>query len=181
MSIIHIFGASGSGVSTLGRALHERFNYIQLDTDDYFWEPTNPPFTQKRDTEDRLRFMNQDISKYNKIVISGSPCGWGDVLIPKFDLLIRLVVPTDIRISRLKKREFQRFGERICENGDMYEEHKRFLQWASEYDTGDPSMRSKAMHDEWQSKIQCKQMCLDGTAPIEKLLNEIAERFDLEV
>lgn len=179
MSIIHIFGAAGSGTSTLGLKLQERYNYLQLDTDDYFWMPTDPPFIQKRPVEDRLDLISQDITKSDKIVISGSLCGWGDALIPKFDLVIRLVVPTEIRIERLEKREFLRFGKRIRAGGDMYEIQTEFLKWASEYDTGASSMRSKAMHDEWQTKITCKQMTLDGTLSADELINEIALGFSL--
>lgn len=47
---IHILGASGSGTTTLGRALAERLHYIHFDTDAYFWLPTNPPFAAKRET-----------------------------------------------------------------------------------------------------------------------------------
>lgn len=177
MPILHIFGASGAGTSSLGHALHRRLDYLQLDTDDYFWVPTNPPFLQTRPVEQRLCMLNADIAKSEKIVISGSLCGWGDPLIPKFDLLIRLITPTETRLSRLKKREFKRFGARILENGDMYEEHQRFLQWASEYDAGDSSMRSKAMHDEWQGKAACPQITLDGTLPPETLVSAIAKKF----
>jgi len=34
---IHILGASGSGTTTLGRALAERLQCPHFDTDDYFW------------------------------------------------------------------------------------------------------------------------------------------------
>ncbi|CAI8903162.1 hypothetical protein EMIT036CA2_50372 [Chryseobacterium sp. IT-36CA2] len=33
---IHIFGASGSGVTTLGKALSEKLNIEYLDSDDFF-------------------------------------------------------------------------------------------------------------------------------------------------
>lgn len=176
MSVIHIYGASGSGTSTLGSALQEQFGYTQLDTDDYFWEPTNPPFTAKRSVEDRLRLLKDDMHKSNNVVISGSLCGWGDELIPYFDLVIRLVTPTDLRMARLEEREFRRFGNRIRKGGDMYEEHIQFMQWASEYDDGDENMRSKAMHDNWEKLIKatCRHICLDGTQPIERLLEEIS-------
>lgn len=35
--LIHIYGASGSGTSTLERYLAEKFNFAFLDSDDYFW------------------------------------------------------------------------------------------------------------------------------------------------
>ena len=52
-NVIHIFGASGSGTTTLGAKICDELGYKLLDVDDYFWLPTNPPFTQKRATEER--------------------------------------------------------------------------------------------------------------------------------
>src|SRR4029453_16093638 len=80
---IHILGASGSGTTTLGRALAEHLQCPHFDTDDYFW------------------------------VLSGSLCGWGDVAIPLFELVVFLQIPHDIRMERLRQREHQRFGARI--------------------------------------------------------------------
>ena len=45
--VIHIYGASGSGTSTLGRYLGDKLGYFFMDTDDYFWLPTDPPYTKK--------------------------------------------------------------------------------------------------------------------------------------
>jgi cytidylate kinase len=56
-SVIHIYGASGSGTSTLGRFLSEQLGYIFMDTDDYFWLPTNPKYTKKREKTDRLQMI----------------------------------------------------------------------------------------------------------------------------
>ncbi len=50
---IHIFGASGSGVTTTGNALAEKLNYQYLDSDAYFWESSAVPFTVKRNPEER--------------------------------------------------------------------------------------------------------------------------------
>jgi adenylate kinase family enzyme len=41
---IHITGASGAGVSTLGCALADALAIPHHDTDDYFWQPTSPPY-----------------------------------------------------------------------------------------------------------------------------------------
>lgn len=46
-NVIHIYGASGSGTSTLGRKISEELGYKFMDTDDYFWLPTNPKYTTK--------------------------------------------------------------------------------------------------------------------------------------
>ena len=35
-SVIYIYGASGSGTSTLGKFISEQLGYTFMDTDDYF-------------------------------------------------------------------------------------------------------------------------------------------------
>ncbi|MDE7157026.1 MAG: shikimate kinase [Lachnospiraceae bacterium] len=51
---MHIYGASGSGTTTLGRKISEELGYKLMDTDDYFWLPTNPKYTTKRGKEERI-------------------------------------------------------------------------------------------------------------------------------
>jgi len=54
---VHIVGASSSGTTTLGAALAERLGGAHLDTDRYFWEPTDPPFTTRREPQARVALM----------------------------------------------------------------------------------------------------------------------------
>ena len=161
-NIIHIFGASGSGTSTLGKKICSELGYKFMDTDDYFWLPTDPKFTAKRNVEERLTMMKTDIQNAENVVISGSLVDWGDDLIPLFTLAVRLETAADIRISRLKQREKERFGARIDLGGDMFVQHQEFIEWARSYDTGGLDMRSKAKHDEWQKSLQCRLIELNG-------------------
>ena len=166
--VIHIYGASGSGTSTLGRKICEELGYFFMDTDDYFWMPTDPMFTTKRPVEERLEMMKKDIAEHDNVVISGSLVDWGDELIPQFTLAIRLFTDTNVRLERLHAREGRKFGARIEEGGDMYEEHLAFLEWASQYDTGSADMRSKAKHDLWQEKLECRQIELKGDDDLDR-------------
>lgn len=172
-NVIHIYGASGSGTSTLGRKICEELGYKFMDNDDYFWLPTNPKYTTKRNKEERLALMKKDISENDNVVISGSLVDWGDELIPLFTLAIRLVTDTEIRIKRLKIRENKKFGDRIMPDGDMYANHIEFIEWAKKYDTGSVNMRSKAKHDEWQKMILCKQLVLDGADDLEENFKKV--------
>ena len=52
---IHIMGASGAGVTSLGRALADALALSHHDADDYFWRPTTPPYREMREVADRLR------------------------------------------------------------------------------------------------------------------------------
>jgi len=174
--IIHIFGASGSGTTTLGRALAADLGLVHMDTDDYFWLPTDPKFTTKRPIDKRLALMQADIDAADKgVVISGSLTGWGDLLIPRFTCAIRLDTPTEVRLERLRGREYAHFGERIREGGDMYENHLAFLDWAAQYDTGDVTMRSKACHDEWMKLLACRQVFVPGDTPLDRLVRRVKQ------
>ena len=166
--VIHIFGASGSGTSTLGKALAERLNLRFMDTDFYYWENTDVPFTVKREIPERLRLMKKDIEEAEGVVLSGALGGWGDELIPLFTLAIRMNTPTEVRIQRLREREYREFGDRIREGGDMYRVHEDFIDWAKQYDDGDLSVRSKLKHDLWQKKLLCPLIFIDGTLPVEE-------------
>ena len=57
-NVIHIFGASGSGTTTLGKKICKELGYKLMDTDDYFWMPTEPKFALKRPREERIEMMN---------------------------------------------------------------------------------------------------------------------------
>ena len=51
---IHVTGASGAGVTSLGRALADALALPHHDTDDYLWKPTTPPYRELRDAAERL-------------------------------------------------------------------------------------------------------------------------------
>ncbi|MBQ2953200.1 MAG: shikimate kinase [Clostridia bacterium] len=178
--VIHLFGASGSGTTTLGRALGEALGFTHMDTDDYYWLPTDPAFTQKRPIPERLAMMNADIDAAEKgAVISGSLTGWGDPLISRFTLAIRVVTAADLRLERLRTREYARFGQRICPGGDMHQAHLEFIAWAAQYDTGDVTMRSRACHDQWQAELPCPVLTLDGAAPLERNIHLTLQALSL--
>ena len=123
--LIHLFGASGSGTTTLGRFISEKTGFFLMDTDDYFWEKTDPPFTTKREVSERIARMRRDIAGHGNAVLSGALTGWGDELIPFFTLAIRVEVPAELRLERLRRRERERYGSRIEAGGDMFE----YRQW----------------------------------------------------
>ena len=172
-NVIHIFGASGSGTTTLGKKIAEELGYKHMDTDDYFWVPTDPKYTLKRPREERIELMEKDINNYENVVISGSLVDWGDVLIPYFTLAVRIDIDPDVRIARLVARERERYGSRIDKGGDMYKQHTEFVKWAKSYDTGGLDMRSRAKHDEWQKLLLCELLRIDGSDTLEENLEKV--------
>jgi len=176
---IHIVGASGSGTTTLAEAICRKLNYEHIDTDDYFWEPTDLPFQKKREVGERKKLLKDKLCSSEKWVLSGSLCGWGDEFIPYFDLVIYLWIPQDIRINRLIERERGRYGKEIQEGGALYETHLEFVDWASRYDEGDINMRSRALHDTWLSKLRCSDLKIEEDVDVDAKLKRVLEVMEV--
>ena len=152
---IHVFGASGAGTTSIAKILSEQLGYKHFDADDYFWLPTANPFTIERERSKCLEMMNEDLSKNDQWVLSGSLANWGNVLIPYFDLVIFVYVPPEIRLERLKKREYERYGNEVNDGGNRHKETQAFLSWAAAYEEGSRNGRSLAIHEEWLKNISC--------------------------
>ena len=170
---IHIFGASGSGTTTLGQALAARLGGRHLDTDAYYWVPTDPPFTHKRDPSERVAMIQHDTADVARWVLSGSLCSWGDPLLASFTLAIFVRLEPQARLRRLRNRETQRHGARIQPGGDMHDQHVAFMEWASRYDTADASIRSLEMHRQWMTRLDCPVIELDSIAPVDTLCDHV--------
>lgn len=171
ISRIHILGAPGTGVTTLGKALSERLGFSHFDTDDYYWFTGDPlPYKRKRNPEHRRQLMGKDLQQSDKWVLSGALCGWGDVFIPAFELVIYLWLPADIRLGRIAQREKQRYGaERLAPGGDLNSVFEKFLTWAAGYDTEKENIRSRAGELEWLGKLACPVVKIEEEVALEVL------------
>jgi adenylate kinase family enzyme len=167
---IHLFGASGSGVSTLGKLLASKLNFPFYDADDYYWIKTDPPFLEANPIEIRKQLLRDAIIRKSSWVLSGSLVSWGDSVQNEFDLAIYIYASPEVRIQRIKQREQARFFTRIEVGGDMFEAHLKFLAWAAQYDQGLQNGRSKLKHETWIKTLKCPVVYLDGNKTIEENL-----------
>lgn len=175
---IHIMGASGSGTSTLARALANELASQAFDTDDFYWRPTDPPFREKRPAKDRLTMMEDLFLPRSDWILSGSFAGWGDPMLGRLTHIIFLSLPSGVRLARLRMRERRRFGERIEPGGDRVGAFHSFLDWAMQYD--DPQFwgRSRHMHEAWLSHVPHPVIKLDASLPVDTLCRQAVEALD---
>lgn len=171
---IYITGASCAGVTTLGQNLATRLDVRQVDVDDYYWMPTDPPFTTKRPPADRVSLMQQALGD-DDWVLTGSCMSWGDVLIADAELIVFVVTPTPVRLERLAARERARFGSRVAPGGDMYQIHEAFRAWASQYDDPDFSGRNRAWHEAWLSRQTASVLRIDGMSSPEQMAADVVQ------
>jgi adenylate kinase family enzyme len=171
---IHIFGAAGSGTTTLASALSAKYGHCHFDTDDFYWLPTDPPYQQARPRVDRRALLANALAETESWVISGSLCGWGDPFVSRFELVVFLVVPVEERLVRLRAREIVRYArEAIASGGRLHKADVEFLDWAQCYDNGGLDMRSRALHEWWIQRLRLPVFRLDGNKRVHTLLGEI--------
>jgi len=172
---IIVFGASGAGSTTLGRELARLLNFEHYDTDDYSFEQTDPPYTKSRPLHERLALLRPLIK--SNFVLTGCIRDWDGAFDSILSLAVFVMTPTDIRIERLEKREYNRNGERIKLEGDLYNLHQKFIEYVSKYDNGGMEIRSLASQEAWAKTQTCPVIRVDGTIDYRINAANIAKQF----
>jgi adenylate kinase family enzyme len=170
---VYITGASGCGVTTLGKTLASPLGAVQIDTDDHYWIATEPPYQQERPLAERLESIRAEQERCRRWVVSGSLEGWGESAIFDADLIVFLEVPTEVRLQRLQQRERLRFGEALLLGGMMHETHHQFIARAAAYENARNTGRNRLRHEQWLARASTKTLRLDGTRPLEQMVTEI--------
>ena len=174
---ILIFGASGSGTTTLANEIETKTDFKHLDVDDYYWKKTNPPYQEKIPLTKRNENLKADFEKYKNVVVSGSMVSWGKEWETAFDLAIFIRLENTVRMARLKKRETQRYGEKLLTDKKILKNSNEFLEWSNQYENPNFKGRSLKIHNNWIEMLDCKILRLNGATElsnkVEIVLNEI--------
>ncbi len=175
---LHLLGASGSGVTTLGLSLAAELGVTYFDSDDYFWLDTVTPFTQRRDPVERNRRIRTDLDKAGSWILGGSVIHWGEGLFPVFDLVVFLYIPAELRIARLKERELDRYGEVIYTDPVRREQLDRFLAWAADYDRHEGiANRTLQVHLDWMASTRSPVLEIRGDRSNESRMAMVLDRL----
>jgi len=173
---IIVFGASGSGCTTTGRELARLLNFEHFDTDDYFFEINNPPFEMKeRQLDERVSLLRPLLR--NDFVLSGCIREWDGAFDSMLSMAAFLRTPTNMRIERLENREFNRNGERIKLGGDLYVQHRKFIDYIATYENGGMAGRSLASQEAWANRLTCPVIRVDGALDWRINAENISKQF----
>lgn len=175
---LHIFGASGAGVTTLGQALSGKLNIPYFDSDQYFWEQSDPPFTIRRNPPERNALLRNDLDLQDHWIMGGSVIHWGEDALPPFDLIVFLWLPPAIRMDRLLRREHERYGDIIHTDPQRKEQTKAFLEWAADYDN-DTGIATRTLHahEQWLKQQTAPILELRGDMTVNERLIKTLEQL----
>ena len=130
-----------------------------------------------RPSRDMVLLLASTLDAAKSWVLSGSLCGWGDVFIPRFELVVFIYIPPEVRMTRLAQREAVRYGaDAIAPGGAHHAKYETFMTWAAAYDTGDVS-RTRAIHEQWLATLPCPVLRLTTTAPVAEHLDQVLARL----
>ena len=158
-----ITGASGSGTTTLANYVAAQLGWNAVDTDDYFWLPTQPPFTERRDPDERRELYLAELATSTNNVVSGSLTNWGPEVEDDFDAIVFLYLASDIRVARIEQREIERYGRA----------DPAFLTWAASYDNKPSEGRSLEKHNRWLAQRSCPILRLEGDLTVEQRYQQL--------
>jgi adenylate kinase family enzyme len=168
---IIVFGLNGSGKTTLGRELAHILNFKHMDHEAYAFAESEIPYASERARDGQLKLMLADIENSSGFVLSAVMGDFGAEIEHLYNLAVFLSAPKEIRMKRLKRREFERHGDRILKGCDMYGQHQEFMEFAAS--------RPLAKVVQWAKTLVCLVVRIDGTedwrvcaAKIAKLFNE---------
>lgn len=174
---IIIFGSAGSGKTTLGKIVAKALSFPYFDIDDYIWRiDTDEPYTVMFSREEKADRLMEAISRAEHFVMAGSMDSFHTPFDPLFELAVHLTADKDIRLARVSQRAYEKFGDRILEGGDLYQNHRRFLDGVSRYDAdGSPNLST---HAEWAKALSCEVLRLNGADRLTKNGDLIVEAYN---
>lgn len=164
-----MLGASGSGTTTLGRALADYWSVPHADADDYFWVPTVPPFIEKRPESARRALMRDVFVPRESWILSGSMVGWGEEIAAECDAVVFLTLDPRERLRRLEVREVHRRDGRQFDEAAWSD----FMDWAKGYDDPTFDGRSRIAHEEWLAGLDRPILRLGSGASVAELRDAV--------
>ena len=168
---IVICGLNGAGKSTLGKTLAEKMDFHFIDIENLYFPKTNPNYiyASPRTRKEVEKLLLHEIKTHKDFILASVKGDYGEDIYSLIQYAILLDVPKNIRLKRVKKRSFQKFGNRMLLGGDLYEQEENFFHFVES--------RDENIVEEWVKSLKCPVIRMDGTKSIDENTNFIMERI----
>ena len=187
---IAVFGLNGSGKSTLTHALSKQISYFEMDVEDYYFPQQREsrrsalennsviendqldelPFSNPRTKNEVQTAILENIKIHPRFIISGVTMDWCDEILSRIDIAFWVQTPLEERLHRIQAREEKRFGARVLDGGDMYEQQMEFREMVKN--------RNLNEVEECAMKLSCPVIVIDGTLSVIHNLEKISHSIN---
>ena len=86
-----------------------------------------------------------------------------------YDLAVFIRLDKETRLKRVKERSYKQFGDRVSENGDLYEKETKF--WEMIYNKDESEIT------DWFNSLECKKIEINGKKNVEENIITILDIF----
>ena len=164
---IAIVGGNGAGKSILGKSLAEALNYKFMDAEDYYFEDLS--YSVSRSSEEVKVLMLNDIKKYKNFIVASVNGDYGEHINKYYKCIFYIQAPLDIRLERVKKRSFKKFGKRIQKGGDLFEQEENFFDFVA--------TRTMEKTDKWVRCCNCPIIYINGLLPVSENVKKMVLEY----
>ena len=126
-------------------------------------------YSEPRTRQEAEKILLNKVIAHDNFVFSDVKGDYGKEIIPFYKYAVFIDVPADIRMSRVRGRSFQKFGDRMLPGGDLYEQEEEFFNMAA--------ARTEDYVEGGLQSLNCPIIRVDGTKPVEENVNFIAEKI----
>ena len=109
------------------------------------------------------------IKVHENFVFAAVKGDYGEAIYPFFQYAVLIDTPKDIRVQRVKKCSFQKFGNRVLPGGDLHEQEEKFFEFVTS--------RPESTVEEWIQLLSCPILRIDGTKPVEENVDFIINQI----
>lgn len=166
-------GLNGCGKSTLGRALAQKIGFHFIDNEELFFtrNAADEPYQNPRSRAEVEKLLMEEVRKHGDFVLAAVRGDYGKEILPLYRYAVLMEVPKEIRMERIRNRSFQKFGSRMREGGELYEQEEAFFRTAAS--------RPEDYAAAWTRTLDCSVLSVDGTRPVDENVEWIVRQMKL--
>ena len=166
-------GLNGCGKSTLGRALAQKIGFHFIDNEELFFtrNAADEPYQNPRSRAEVEKILMEEVRKHGDFVLAAVRGDYGKEILPLYRYAVLMEVPKEIRMERIRNRSFQKFGSRMREGGELYEQEEAFFRTAAS--------RPEDYAAAWTRTLDCPVLSVDGTRPVDETVEWIVRQMKL--
>lgn len=157
---IQICGLNGCGKSTLGKALADELGFHFIDNEGLFFARSkeDEPYSNPRSRQEVEWLLMEEVCTTPDFVFAAVRGDYGEEICRRYDYVVAIEAPKEVRLQRVRNRSFQKFGKRMLAGGDLYEQEEAFFQMAG--------ARADDYVENWLRTLKCPVFRVNGEEPV---------------